>query len=90
MRAVHTRQSLRTRIIETERRAAIGRDQSYRPRRRQLTFAERYRGTEFEGPRVAVAEVEPSSLSRGRAFVLLAGAGAIGLCSLVVSAALSA
>ena len=90
MHAVHTRQSLMTRIVESERRATLTQDQPRGPQRRQPTFSERYRGTEFEAPRTAAWEAQPPSVSRGRAFVLVAGASAVSLCLVVVAAALSA
>jgi hypothetical protein len=87
MHAVHTRQSLLTRILETQRQAAISRDERP-PRPRKPSFSERYRGTEFETISVAPRPREPL-MAPGRAFVLLAGAAAIGLIVALMSVAQS-
>jgi hypothetical protein len=43
----------------------------------EVSFSERYRGTEFEGPRMALA-IQPSSPARGRRFVVVAALATIG------------
>ena len=43
----------------------------------EVSFSERYRGTEFEGPRMTLAIRRPSP-ARGRAFVVLAALATIG------------
>ena len=90
MHAVQNRQSLMTRIVESERRAALAHVDRRRPRRPQPSFVERYRGSEFEGPRTAVLATRAPLLSRGRAFVLMSGAAAMGLLGLIASSTLSA
>jgi hypothetical protein len=90
MQAVHTRQSLMKRIVETQRQAAISRDEAQPPRRRQPSFTERYRGTEFETAVRVMPHGHEPVMSRGRAFVLASGAAAIGMLGLIVNAALSA
>ena len=78
------------RINEKQRQAVIAGHET-RPirRRRQQSYAERYRGTEFETVKYTAPAGEPV-VSRGRAFVLVTGAATIGFCGLVVHAALSA
>jgi hypothetical protein len=90
MQAVHTHQSLMTRIVETQRRAAISRDEARPPRRRQASFTERYRGTEFETISTVMPQVREPLMSRGRAFVLVSGTAALGMFGLILNASLSA
>lgn len=92
MQAVHTRQTLMQRIVETQRRAAIARHEARRPRRPQPSYSERYRGTAYETARTtpsSTATPEPL-MSRGRVFVLATGTAVVSLSVLIVSAALSA
>jgi hypothetical protein len=90
MQAVHTHQTLMTRIVETQRRAAITRDEARPPRRRQPSFTGRYQGTEFATVVTTFAPPREPVMSRGRLFVLVSGTAAIGLIGLVVNAALAA
>jgi hypothetical protein len=90
MQAVQPRQSLMTRILETQRRAALARDEAYRPRRRQPTFTERYRDTEYAMVVTVFPQAREPVISRGRLFVLVSGAAAIGMLGLIVNAVLSA
>jgi hypothetical protein len=81
-----TRPSLRTRITEAQPRATYSVDRSHFAPRRQESFVERYRGTEFESPTTVVAVREPL-MSRGRSFVLIVGAAAIGVTGVLLAAA---
>ena len=92
MQAVHTRQSLMTRIGETQRRAALVRDERRAPRRQKPSFTERYRGTEFEtlGTLIVPTQAREPLMSRGRLFVMVTGVAAMGMFGLIVNAALSA
>jgi hypothetical protein len=77
------------RINEAQRRASIAGDHRRPPRpRQQPSYAERYRGTEFETVK-AIPRIDEPAISRGRAFVLITGTAALGFLGLVVQAALS-
>jgi hypothetical protein len=80
-----------TRIMETQRRAAVARDERRPPRRTQPTFSERYRGTEFDSWSTLIAEpADQPVMERGRQFVIVSGAAAVCLIVLVAALALSA
>ena len=81
-----TRPSLRTRIVEAQSRATYSVDRSHFTPRRQGSFVERYRGTEYETP-VTVLVVREPLLSRGRSFVLVVGAAAVGIAGVLLAAA---
>ena len=51
----------------------------------EVSFSERYRGTEFEGPRMALA-IQPPSTARGRTFVVMASLATI--CTYLAAIAL--
>ncbi|HKZ91494.1 MAG TPA: hypothetical protein VJZ50_05095 [Candidatus Limnocylindrales bacterium] len=84
MNAARTRSTLLTRVIETQRQAAASRYDDRRTHRRQVSFAERYRGTEFETLSTALVVREPH-ISRGRTFVLVTGAATIGLAGVIIA-----
>jgi len=89
MHTIRTRQTLTTRIAETQRRAALVRDERRAPRREKPSFVERYRGTEFENASsVAPVAVGGPLLSRGRLFVLVMGVAAVGLFSFIAESPL--
>jgi len=48
-----------------------------------MSFADRYRGSEYETPRPQEAPTSPVTSSRGRNFVYVAGCAAVGLIALV-------
>lgn len=87
MNAARTRASLLSRVLETQRRAAAAEYEPRESRRAEVSFTERYRGTEFETPVVMVTLREPV-ISRGRAFVIASGSATAGLAGLFVAAAL--
>ena len=80
------RPSLRTRIVEEQARATYSTAQSHLAPRRKPSFTERYRGTEYETPTTVSATREPL-MSRGRSLVLVAGAAAVGMTGLLLTAA---
>jgi hypothetical protein len=84
MNAARTRSSLLYRVLEMQRRAAAAEYQSRRTRRSEISFTERYRGTEFETLDSVVTISEPS-MSRGRAFVIMSGSATLGLAGLVLA-----
>jgi hypothetical protein len=84
MTQARTVPSLRARIAEAQSRTTYSIDQSWLTPRREVSYTERYRGTEYETPSTVRVTREPI-LSRGRSFVLLASAA---LC--VIAAALVA
>lgn len=81
-----TRPSLRTRIIEAESRPTYAIDRSYFTPRRQESFVERYRGTEYETPTTVHVVREPI-MSRGRSLVLVVGAAVVGMTAVLLAAA---
>jgi hypothetical protein len=90
IQTVHTHQSLMTRVAETQRRAALARDGRRAPRPQKPSFVERYRGTEYEtvgAVTFAPAAPEPA-VSRGRLFVLVMGAAAVGLFGFIATSLL--
>jgi hypothetical protein len=88
MNAARTRASLLSRVLETQRRAAAAAYQPRETRRTEMSFTERYRGTEFETP-VAVVTLHQPVISRGRSFVILGGAVTVGLAGLILTVGLS-
>ena len=68
MNAARTRSSLLFRVLETQRRAAADEYEPSAPGATEMSFTERYRGTEFETLSEVVTVAEPA-ISRGRAFV---------------------
>jgi hypothetical protein len=84
MNAARTRASLLSRVLEMQRRAAAAEYESRRTRRSEVSFTERYRGTEFDivGP---VMTIHEPSISRGRAFVIMTGSATLGLAGLVLA-----
>ena len=80
------RTSLRARIVAAQSRPTYSVDRSYFAPSRQESFVERYRGTEYERPAAVVTAREPL-MSRGRSFVLVVGAAAIGIASMLLVAA---
>jgi hypothetical protein len=79
-----TRPSLRTRIVEAESRATCPIDQSYLTPRREPSFTERYRGTEYETP-TTVRVIREPLMSRGRSALLVAGTAAVGMTGLLLT-----
>jgi hypothetical protein len=84
MNAARTRASLLSRVLETQRRAAAAEYQPRHTRRVEVSFTERYRGTEFE-TLAPVMTMPRSSISRGRAFVIMSGAATLGLAGLILA-----
>ncbi len=84
MNAARTRSSLLIRVLEMQRRAASAEYESRRTRRSEVSFTERYRGTEFETVDSVVTIREPS-MSRGRAFVIMSGSATLGLAGIVLA-----
>ena len=76
MNAARTRASLLSRVLETQRRAAAAQYEPRHTRRTEMSFTERYRGTEFDNLSGDVVIREPA-ISRGRAFVLVSGAATL-------------
>jgi hypothetical protein len=86
MKYARTSQSLRTRIDEAQRGAEYSIDQSYFvPRGQGVTFAERYRGTQYETPTPVLVKREPV-LSRGRSFLLVVGTASLSITGLLLVA----
>lgn len=81
-----TRSPLTMRIAETQRRAAPIRHEAPPVPRRAMSFAEQYRGTEYETVSTVAASREPR-VSRGRTFVLVGSAAAICLCGVIAMSA---
>jgi hypothetical protein len=84
MNAARTRSSLLTRVLEVQRRAAAAEYEARRTRGSDVSFTERYRGTEFETLGAVVTIREPA-MSRGRAFVIVTGSATLGLAGLVLA-----
>ena len=81
-----TRPSLLSRIVEAESRTSSSVDRSHFTPPRQESFVERYRGTEYETPRTVLVVRKPL-MSRGRSFVLVVGAAAVGMAGMLLAAA---
>jgi hypothetical protein len=85
MYATGARSSLMSRIAETQRRSAAARDETPRQTRRETSFVERYRGTEYETVRTVLVARKPMA-SRGRTFVVVSGVAAVGLFATMLMA----
>ena len=82
----HSRPSLYTRISEERTRATLP-AQAIRPAPRTVqSFTERYRGTEFETHFATSRVTREPIVSRGRAFVLLAGIATSTLLGILLGA----
>jgi hypothetical protein len=81
----YSRRSLLARIVEGESHVSYVVDRSCLTPPRQGSFVERYRGTEFESPTPELV-VHQQHISRGRSFVIVAGAGAVSLVGMLVAA----
>jgi len=86
MDRTRSRPSLMARIIETQKRASYASRDMHQTRRRDISFSERYRGTEYETPTPVLVADEPL-MSRGRSFVLVLGAAALTVSGAVLVAA---
>jgi len=81
----YSRRSLLARIVEGETQVGYVVDRSYLVPTRTESFVERYRGTEFESPTPELV-VHQQHMSRGRTFVIIGGAVAVGLVGTLVAA----
>ncbi len=81
-----TKPSLLTRISEAKSQASTTVDRSYHETPRQETFAERYRGTEFES-HTPVMVVHQDHISRGRSFVIVVGTAVMSVLGMLLVAA---
>ncbi|MEX1336393.1 MAG: hypothetical protein AB1Z66_13960 [Candidatus Limnocylindrales bacterium] len=87
MNRTSSRPSLLTRINESQSKASITIDRSYREAKRQESFVERYRGTAFDTNTADVVVERRETMSRGRSFVLVGGTAAIGLLGVLLATA---
>ena len=84
MDRIHTKPSLLTRIVEAQALSTSIPATAAPSRRNDVSFVERYRGTEFESPSPVMVARQPV-VSRGRSFVLLLGATVLGLLGMLVA-----
>ena len=85
MDRIRTRPTLMARIMEAQKRAAYADREPRATRHRDVSFAERYRGTEYETRSPVLVTHEPP-VSRGRSFVIVLGAAALSMTGALLAA----